>query len=240
MASRSVLLATCIVARDPRVDVGALLDLWARELPVPANTLARNDRDVAAAVLDDLDNQSFLVAAIRGTRTGLAVGFHLGTRVHSGADREPAFVSARSVDAARQLAHAAGDGQVLLSNDLGAFLTIARSRLAPNLESTRVRVAEGNDASVFKVRLGPVPPASLRGGTAAPASLDEGRRTRLLERLSAALTPFLGPIAPLMLQQLPSGRMGPQEVVDAILRDVPEPQREPVRRVIEDEIRALR
>ncbi|HUL63163.1 MAG TPA: hypothetical protein VLW55_00985 [Burkholderiaceae bacterium] len=240
MASRSVLLATCIVARDPRVDASALLDLWARELPVPANTLERSDRDVAAAVLDDLDNQSFLVAAIRGTRAGLAVGCHLGTRVHGGGDDEPAVVSARSVEAARQLAHAAGDGQVLLSNDLGAFLTIARCRLAPNLESTRVRVAAGSDASAFKVRLGPVPPAGLRGGTSAPSTLDEGRRSRLIERLGAALTPFLGPIAPLLVQQLPSGRMGAQELIEAVLRDVPEPQREPVRRVIEDEIRALR
>jgi hypothetical protein len=147
-------------------------------------------------------------------------------------------LSERSVDAARQLAQAAGDGQVLLSGDLGAFMTIARARLAPNLESTRARVAGG---SAYCVRLAPAAaPPTLRGEHTAPATLDEGRRARLFERLGAALTPLLGPIAPLMLQRLPTGRLSAQQLIDAVLQDVPAPQRESVRRAIEDEVRGLR
>jgi hypothetical protein len=46
-------------------------------------------------------------------------------------------LSERSVDAARQLAQAAGDGQVLLSGDLGAFMTIARAEAgaAPRIDA---------------------------------------------------------------------------------------------------------
>src|SRR5512134_1232929 len=184
MSSRSVLLATCVVARDPRADAGALIDLWARDLSVPVSPLGRSAGDAAAAVLDDLDDQSFMLAALRGTRAGLAVGFHLGTRVGARCENEPVALSERSVDAARQLAQAAGDGQVLLSGDLGAFMTIARARLAPNLESTRARVAGG---SAYCVRLTPAAaPPTLRGEHAAPATLDEGRRARLFERLGAA------------------------------------------------------
>ena len=240
ISPRSVLLATCVVARDPRVDAGALLDLWAREVAVQVNPLDRSGTNASAAVVDDLDSQAFLLAAIRGTRAGLAVGCHLGTRVNGRRDDEPIVVSTRSVDAARQLALAAADGQVLLSDDLGAFMTIARARLAPNLESTRVRVAGGPDASAYRVRVASVPPTTVRGGNTIPAALDEGRRARLYERLGAALTPFLGPIAPLMLQHLPSGRISTQQLIDAILRNVPAPQRDPVKRLIEDEIRTLR
>src|SRR5256885_4272087 len=119
MSSRSVLLAACVVARDPRVDAGALLDLWAREVLVPVNPLDRTGSDASASVVDDLDTQAFLLAAVRGTRAGLAVGCHLGTRVNGRSHDDPVVVSARSVEAARQLALAASDGQVLLSNDLG-------------------------------------------------------------------------------------------------------------------------
>jgi hypothetical protein len=240
MAPRSVLLATCVVARDPRVDAGALLDLWAREVSVPVNSLGRTSGDATAAVLDDLDDQSFLLAAVRGTRAGLAVGCHLGTRVGGRSETDPVAVSERSVDAARQLAIAAADGQVLLSGDLGAFMTIARARLAPNLESTRVRVAGGPVASAYCVRLSSASPTTIRGATTAPATLDEGRRARLLERLGAALTPFMGPIAPLMLQQLPPGRISAQQLIDAVLRDVPASQHGPVKRALEDELRNLR
>jgi hypothetical protein len=240
ISPRSVLLATCVIARDPRVDAGALLDLWAREVAVPVNPLDRSGANASAAVVDDLDNQAFLLAAIRGTRAGLAVGCHLGTRVNGRSDDEPFVVSTRSVDAARQLALAAADGQVLLSGDLGAFMTIARARLAPNLESTRVRVAGGPDAAAYRVRVASVPPPTVRGGNTTPGTLDEGRRSRLFERLGAALTPFLGPIAPLMLQQLPSGRITAQELIDAIVRNLPTSQRDPVKRLIEDEIRTLR
>lgn len=244
MSSRSVLLAACVVARDSRVDAGALLDLWARDVGVPVNALERTGGDACAAVLDDLDSHSFLLAAVRGTRAGL-VGCHLGTRVGSRGDTEPVAVSERSVEAARQLAQAAGDGQVLLSGDLGAFMTIARSRLAANLESTRVRLATGPDTSAYRLRIASAPPSTFRntGGGApntGPTTLDETRRSRLFERLGAALTPYLGPIAPLMLQQLPPGRMSVQQLVDAVLRDVPPPQRDPVKRLIEDEFRRVR
>lgn len=238
MSSRSVLLAACIVARDARVDAGALLDLWTRDLAVPVNPLGRSMGDTAAAVVDDLDTQSFVLAVLRGTRSGIAAGLHLGTRVGGRGEDEPVAVSERSVDAARQLALVAGDGQVLLSADLGAFMTIARARLAPNLESTRARVAGG---AAFCVRLVPATaPTTIRGESSAPSALDEGRRSRLFERLGAALTPFLGPIAPLMLQRLPPERLSAQQLIEAVLRDVPAPQREPVRRVIEEELRGLR
>lgn len=258
MSSRSVLLATCVVARDPRVDAGALLDLWARDVLVAVNPLERTAGDAAAAVIDDLDDQSFLLAAVRGTRAGLAVGCHLGTRVNGRNEQDPVECSARSVDAARQLALAAADGQVLLSGDLGAFMTIARARLAPNLEATRVKVAGGPDAAAYRVRLAAAQSSASRntggqaglnsgpstrpgaGGNTLPPSLDEGRRARLLERLGAALTPFLGPIAPLMLQQLPPGRMSAQQLIDCVTRDVPPPQRETVKRLIEDEFRRIR
>jgi len=240
MSNRSVLLATCVVARDARVDAVAVLDLWAREASTQATALGRSDSDACAAALDDLDDQSFLLAVFRGTRTGLAVGCHLGTRVQGTGDDEPVAVSPRSVEAARRLAYAAPDGQVLLSDDLGAFMTIARARLAQNLEATRVRFGAGPDATAYRLRVTAVPPSTVRNGSSAPATVDEGRRPRLFERLGAALTPFLGPIAPLMLRQLPPGRMSTQDLVEAVLRHVPPPQREPVRRVIEEEIRALR
>lgn len=245
MSSRSVLLAACVVARDSRVDAGALLEIWARDVAVPVSALERTGGDACAAVLDDLDSQSFLLAAVRGTRAGLAVGCHLGTRVGSRGETDPIEVSERSVDAARQLAQAAGDGHVLLSGDLGAFMTIARSRLAANLESTRVRFATGTDTSAYRLRIAGPPPSTFRntGGGApntGPTTLDENRRSRLFERLGAALTPYLGPIAPLMLQQLPPGRMSVQQLVDAVLRDVPPPQRDPVKRLIEDEFRRTR
>jgi hypothetical protein len=241
MAARSVLLAACVVARDPRVDARSLLDLWSREGSVPVVPLEREGIDAAAAVLDDLDRQSFLLAVARGTRTGLTVGCHLGTRVNGRHEAEPA-VSERSLAAARQLALAAGDGQVILSGDLGAFMTISRARLAPNLESVRLRVGKGPDAAAYRLRVAGPPPATARAanGSISPATLDEGRRSQLLERLGAALTPCLGPIAPLMLQQLPPGRMSSEQLLDAILRDVPPPQRDAVRRLIEDEIRRLR
>lgn len=237
MSARSVLMAACVVARHPRVDAGALLDLWARDLAVPVNAQGRSADDAAAAVLDDLDDQSFLLAVLRGARPGLTVGFHLGTRVGGRGEGEPVAVSERSVHAAREHALAAGDGQVLLSGDLGAFLTIAGARLAPNLESTRARVAGG---SAYCVRLARAAPTTLRGDNTAPATLDEGRRARLLERLGAALTPYLGPIAPLLLQRLPPGRLSAQQLIDAVLRDVPAPQRDPVRRAIEEELRGVR
>jgi hypothetical protein len=241
MAARSVLLAICIVARDARVDAGALLDLWTRESSVKVNPLDRARGVASAAVVDDVDQQSFLLAAQRGTRTGLSVGCHLGTRVNGRSEDDPVVLSARSVDGARQLAHSAADGQVLVSEDLGAFLTIARARLAPNLEATRVNVTGGPAASAYRLRTATVPPAAVRNGTNKPvATLDDDRRSRLVVRLGAGLTPFLGPIAPLMLQQLPAGRMSAQELIDAVLRNVPAAQREPVRQVIEDEIRALR
>lgn len=240
MAPRAVLLATCVVARDARVDAGAVLDLWARECPVPANPLERNGHDAVAAVLDDLDSQHFLVAVLRGMRAGVAVGCHMGTRVNGRGDDQPVEVSARSVDAARKLAQAAGDGQVLLSSDLGAFMTIARARLAPSLESARVRVGDGPAADVYRLRGAALPPATLRSGSAPPTTLDGGRRAQLMERLGAALTPFLGPIAPLMLRRLPSGRLSAQELLDAVLSDVPPEQHEPVRRAIEEEIRRFR
>ena len=242
MSSRLVLLAACVVARDPRVDAGALLDLWARDVSVEVNPLERSGNAAAAAVLDDLDHQNFLLAAIRGTRAGLTVGCHLGTRVNGRAKDEPVEISVRSVDAARQLAQAGGDGQVLLSGDLGAFMTIARARLAPNLESMRVRFPGGPDTPAYRLRSVAAPTAAFRnsGPNTQPSTLDELGRTRLFERLGEALTPFLGPIAPLMLKQLPSGRMSAQQMIDAILRDVPEPQREPVKRVMEEEIRRLR
>lgn len=241
MAPRSVLLATCVVARDPRVDAGALLDLWAREVSVPVNSLGRTAGDATAAVLDELDDQSFLLAAVRGTRAGIAVGCHLGTRIGGRGETDPIAVSERSVDAARQLALAAADGQVLLSSDLGAFMTIARSRLAPNLEPIRVRIDGGSVASAYCVRLSSPAPTTVRGATTtAPSTLDEGRRARLLERLGAALTPFMGPIAPLMLQQLPPGRITAQQLIDAVLRDVPASQHGPVKRALEDELRNLR
>jgi hypothetical protein len=233
-------LATCVVARDARVDAGALLDLWVREASTQVTTLARSDGNACAAVLDDLDDQSFLLAVVRGTRTGLAVGCHLGTRVHGNGDDEPVVVSPRSIEAARRLACTAADGQVLLSDDLGAFMTIARARLAQNLEATRVRVGAGPDATAYRLRVTAVPPSTVRSGSLASATVDEGRRPRLFERLGAALTPFLGPIAPLMLEQLPPGRLSTQELMDAVLRHVPPLQREPVKRLIEDEIRALR
>jgi hypothetical protein len=242
MSSRSVLLAACVVARDPRVDAGALLDLWAREVSVPVNTLGRTSADASAAVVDDLDSQAFLVAAMRGTRSGLAVGCHLGTRINGRSENDAVMVSMRSIEAARQLARAAADGQVLLSDDLGAFMSIARSRLAPNLESTRVRAAGGPEATAYRLRQVAVPPATVRNApnTQPGSTFDEGSRSKLFLRLGAALTPHLGPIAPLMLQQLPSGRMRAQELIEAVLRNVPEEQREPVKRVIEEEIRAFR
>ncbi|HTT13869.1 MAG TPA: hypothetical protein VMG60_23625 [Burkholderiaceae bacterium] len=240
MSSRSVLLAACVAVRDPRVDPGALLDLWARDVSTPVTALGRGNGDACAAILDDLDDQPFLVAALRSTRAGLAVGIHLGTRVHGAGNDEPVVVSARSVDAARRLARAAADGQMLLSDDLGAFMTIARARLAPNLEATRVSLGAGPDTSAYRLRVAAVPPPTVRSTSAAPATIDESRRPRLIERLGEALTPFLGPIAPLMLQQLRPGRISGQELVDAVLRHVPAAQREPVKRLIEDEIRALR
>jgi len=242
MSSRSVLLAACVVARDARVDARALLDLWAREVSVEVNPLEHTPNDAAAAVVDDLDHQNFLLAAIRGTRAGLTVGCHLGTRVNGREKDEPVAVSARSVDAARRLAHAGGDGQVLLSGDLGAFMTIARARLAPNLESTRVRLPGGPDTPAYRLRGAAAQATSFRnsGPNTQPSTLDELGRTRLFERLGEALTPFLGPIAPLMLRQLPTGRMSAQQMIDTFLRDVPAPQKEPVRRVMEEEIRRLR
>ncbi|HEX4827597.1 MAG TPA: hypothetical protein VFV12_05180 [Xanthobacteraceae bacterium] len=220
-----------------------MLDLWARDLPVPVNALERTQGDVAAAVLDDLDHQPFLLAALRGTRAGLAVGCHLATRVNGANDDEAVWVSARSVHAARQLATAAGDGQVLLSNDLGAFMSIARARFAANLESVRVPATGGPDVAAYWLRVNGAPPTTVRnppGSTVPATAIDEGRRSKLFERLGAALTPYLGPIAPLMLQQLPPERMSAQQMIEAILQNVPEGQREPVRRAIEDEIRRLR
>src|SRR5262245_33078773 len=129
MAARSVLLAISIVARDARVDAAALLDLWTRESSVKVNPSERGRGVASAAVVDELDQQSFLLAALRGTRAGVAVGCHLGTRVNGRNEDEPVVLSARSVEAARQLAQAATDGQVLVSEDLGAFLTIGRARL---------------------------------------------------------------------------------------------------------------
>jgi hypothetical protein len=241
MAARSVLLAICIVARDTRVDAAALLDLWTRESSVKTNPLDRLRGVASAAVIDDLDRQPFLLAALRGTRAGVAVGCHLGTRVNGRSEDEPVELSVRSTEAARQLAQAATDGRVLVSDDLGAFLTIGRARLAPNLEATRVSVAGGPAVSAYRLRVATVPPTTVRDGTNRPvAALDEDRRSRLVVRLSAGLTPFLGPIAPVMLQQLPTGRMSAQELIDAVLRNVPVAQREPIRQVIEDEIRALR
>ena len=241
MAARSVLLAISIVARDARVDAAALLDLWTRESAVKVNSLDRVRGVASAAVADDLDRQPFLLAALRGTRAGVAVGCHLGTRVNGRSEDEPVVLSARSVEAARQLAQAAGDGQVLVSEDLGAFLSIGRARLAPNLEAMRVSVDGGPAASAYRLRAATVPAVTARNGTTGPvATLDDDRRSRLVVRLSAGLTPFLGPIAPLMLQQLPTGRMSAQELIDAVLRNVPAAQREPIKQVIEDEIRALR
>jgi len=244
MSQRSVLLAACVVARDPRVNAGALLDLWARDLGVPVNALERTQGDVAAAVLDDLDHQPFLHAALRGTRAGLAVGCHLATRVNGGNDDEGVWVSARSVHAARQLATAAGDGHVLLSHDLGAFMSIARARFAANLESVRVKFNGAPDAAAYRLRTNAAPPTTVRnqqaGNTVPATTLDENRRSKLFDRLSAVLTPFLGPIAPLLLQQLPPERMTAQQMIEAILRNVPEGQHEPIRRAIEEEIRRLR
>jgi hypothetical protein len=242
MSSRAVLLAACVVARDPRVNAAALLELWARDLSVPVSAVERSDNDVAAAVFDDLDHQHFLFAALRGTRAGLAVGCHLATRMNGG-DEETVAITPRSLHGARQLAAAAGDGQLLVSGDLGAFMTIARARLAGNLESIRVRVNGGPEAPAYRVRPHATPPTTVRnlGGNTVPASaLDENRRSRLFERLAAALTPHLGPIAPLLLQQLPPERMSAQQMIEIVLRDVPEAQRETIRRVIEDEIRRLR
>jgi hypothetical protein len=39
---------------------------------------------------------------------------------------------------------------------------------------------------------------------------------------------------------LPSGRITAQELIDAIVRNLPTSQRDPVKRLIEDEIRTLR
>jgi hypothetical protein len=241
MSTRSVLLAACVVARDPRVDAGGVLDLLARECAVPINVLERTSQYVHAAVLDDIDGQPFMVAVLRGLRAGVAAGCHMATRVNGRGEDDPVEVSARSVDGARKLAEAAGDGQMLVSSDLGAFLTIARARLAPNLEPARVRLGEGAPADAFRLRAAAMPAANLGSRAPTPVTtVDSGGRSQLIERLGMVLTPFLGPIAPVMLRRLPTGRMSAKEFMDAILRDVPEAQYAGVKRVIEEEIRRLR
>lgn len=240
MSARAVLLAACVVARDPGVDAGAVLDIWARECPVPTHPVERNGQYAIAAVLDDVDSQPFMIAALRSVRPGLAAGCHMGTRVNGRGENDPIELSLRSIDGARKLADAADDGQFLVSGDLGAFLTIARARLAPNLEPGRIRLASGASTDVFRLRIAAASAANQRGAGQGPVTLDSGGRSQMIERLGAALTPFLGPIAPVMLRRLPSGRMSAREFMDAILRDVPEAQYEPVKRAIEEEIRRLR
>ncbi len=240
MSSRAVLIAACVVARDPRVDAGSVLEVWAREGGVAFNPMDRSAPLAVAAVLDDLDSQAFFGAALRGLSAGLSVGVHMGTRVNGRGEDDPVEVSVRSVEGARKLAEAAPGGHLLVSGDLGAFLSIARARLASYLEPMRVRLGDGASAEAFRLR-GPTATASAsRGGTAAPTTLDGGRRSQLIEQLGSALTPYLGPIAPLMLRRLPSGRMSTKDFVEAILKDVPEALYEQVKQAIDEEIRRLR
>jgi hypothetical protein len=246
MSTRNVLLAACVVARDPRVDVGAVLDVWARECPAALHRLELTSQLALAAVREDVDSQHFMQAVLRGLRAGVAAGCHMGTRVNGRSDDEPIELSERSAEGARKLAHAADDAQLLVSSDLGAFLTIARAGLATHLEPARVRFADGTAADAFRVKPAVAPSSVQRSAappTAAPTTpvtFDSVRRSQLIERLGLALTPYLGPIAPLMLRRLPSGRMSARDFIDAILKDVPAGQYEPVKRAIEEEIRRLR
>lgn len=259
MSNRAVLIAVCVVARDERADAGEALDLWARESTLTLGVHERSATRAIGGVFDPMDAQPFMSAALGGLRAGmLAAGFHMGTRVN-GRENDSLELSARSIELACKLADAAQDGQILVSSDLGTFLTIARTRVAAHLEAMRVRYADGTSGDAYRARPAPVappvaapparadaprangtPPAHGTASATPPRPVDGLRRSELIERLGSVLMPHLGPIAPVMLRRLPSGRMSAREFIDAVLRDVPLAQYEPVKRVLEEEIRRLR
>ena len=256
MSTRAVLIAVCVVARDERADAAEALDLWARESTLALGVHERSATRAIGGVFDPMDTQPFMSAALGGLRAGmLAAGFHMGTRVN-GRENDSLELSARSIELACKLADAAQDGQILVSSDLGTFLTIARTRVAAHLEAMRVRYPDGTSGDAYRARPAPVaaqparaeapranvPPPSAPGTApnTPPRPVDGLRRSELIERLGSVLMPHLGPIAPVMLRRLPSGRMSAREFIDAVLRDVPLAQYEPVKRVLEEEIRRLR
>lgn len=138
----------CLVASRP---MAPFIDNAMRQAEsLGAQTLWRSDAEARFVCLDAPDAELIVLASrlvLAHQPSALRFGFASGV-MESGAQHE-IRISRRSIAQAVELAHAAHNGEVLLSSQLGSLLQISQAQVATRLRGSHVTLDDGRRATAY-------------------------------------------------------------------------------------------
>jgi hypothetical protein len=189
---------------------------------------------------DQLESPKLLDGLARTARerhdVDVRVAAHLGVRLRNPNRPGALALGTRCVQLARTLTAAAQRSEMVLSEELGTMIGLTLSGKTPFLSTLSRHVEPLGLVRLFRFdpMLDPLLAPTWQPRGLLPSSTVA--RTRLAGRLAEMLIGDLGPVAPMLLEDLVGRALRADEVIAGVLRYLPAARHERVRDLVEREV----
>jgi hypothetical protein len=239
--SITLVAAAIEVAEGGPAAVGATLAALIGPIERAGGALMHTQRNGAVVAFEDrLESPQLLGGLARTARerqdVDVRVAAHLGVRLRNPNHPGMLALGTRCVQLARTLTGAAQRSEVVLSEELGTMIGLTLSGKTPFLSTLRRHVEPLGVVRLY--RFDPLLDPLLAPTWQPRGLLPSGSvpRTRLAGRLAEMLIDDLGPVAPMLLEDLVGRALRADEVIAGVLRYLPAARHDRVRDLIEREV----